>query len=146
MLEATAKAHHTRPIACIFLSKCLKLLPSHAGAAMVELWNWDGWDRVAALATVCTAIASLTIATQIATRDRSERRRIEKYLRKIGEEKHDEHQGLRSAYHLSRHLGIPLGDVSRLAFRSAKIVQALRTREGEGTKMMFGYKGLARID
>lgn len=111
---------------------------------MIELWNWDGWDRVAALATVLTAVASFTIAMQIATRDRSERRRIEKYLRKIGKEKGDEHQGLRSAYHLSRHLGIPSGDVSRLAFRSPKIIRRLRQREGAEPRLLFGYKGLAR--
>jgi len=114
------------------------------GAHMLELWNWDGWDRVAALATVCTAAASFTIAMQIATRDRSERRRIEKYLHKIGKEKGDAEQGLRSAFHLSRHLGIPAGDVSRLAFRSPKIIRRLRQREGSEPRLLFGYKGLAR--
>lgn len=110
---------------------------------MMELWNWAGWDRVADLATICTAFASLTIAVQIATRDRAGRKALEKYLKKVGRDKRDDQQGLRSALHLSKELGIPEDDVQRIALRSGQIVAKMRDRQGEERHLRFGYKGLA---
>ena len=110
---------------------------------MLEFWNSTGWDRAADLATIFTAFASLTIAMQIATRDRADRLAIEKYLKRVGKDKRDDEQGLRSALHLSKELGIPEDVVQRVALRSGKIIGKMRDRPGEERHLRFGYKGLA---
>ena len=111
---------------------------------MTNYLSWDVVDRVSDLATIGTAAASIIIAVLLANRDGGRRRMIEKYLKQVAETKGETEQGLRSAFHLSRHLGIPVADVSRLAFSSGKIVRRIRQRDAEEPRLLFGYKKLSR--
>lgn len=105
-------------------------------------WQWAGWDRVADIATVVTAVATASIAVSLGLNRWAQMSAIERYLKDVARTRGPTEQGLRTAENISRKLDIPLDDVKRLAHASRKVVSRIRPNgpDQEHT-LVWGYRG-----
>lgn len=117
----------------------------HVGSWTVEwfasAWAWSGWTRLSEMATVVTAGATASIAAWLYVERWSQIRKIETYLKHVGSKRGPDEQGLRSAENISRKLGIPVGDVQRLAHASRNVVSRIRPNGPEQDHtLLWGHR------